>query len=296
MAPPSCCLVVAAITISLVAVNVVASTDDALKRTSVVYHHSLVPPFLTDWWQEGIPHWEVGGDAVVTDAFVRLTPQHSSRSGWIWNTLPNEMSDWEIKMIFAVHGKRAPGADGIGLWYVQDAFRTPEGPLFGNKNDFKGLGIILDTYDNDGLRDNPAVNVLANLDGSKSRWGLERDLRDDTMLRCQFDFRQTTAEDPAELVVTYHQRMLSVRLRIRRRSIDVPCGEVHVDLPIGYYFGATASTGGVVDNHDIMSIEVRGVGDSAEDHSVPLEHFDAESDQRERSFWGPQNRNSNRER
>jgi len=270
--------------------------ESTLKRTSIVYHHSLVPPYLSDWWQEGIPHWEVGGDAVVTDAFVRLTPQQGSRSGWAWNTLPNDMKNWELKVTFAVHGKRAPGADGLAIWYVEDVYRKPGGVLFGYRNDFKGVGVILDTYDNDGLRDNPAVNVLANFNEQKSRWQLERDLRDDAMLRCQFDYRQTTPEDPAEITITYNENMLSVRLRIRRRSIDVPCGEVYLELPLGYYFGITASTGGVVDNHDILSIETRGVGEGAEDHSVPLEHFDSESDQRDRSFWGPQVRKSNRER
>ncbi len=33
-----------------------------------------------------IPFWKFGGDAVVTDDYLRLTPAEKSRNGWIFGT------------------------------------------------------------------------------------------------------------------------------------------------------------------------------------------------------------------
>lgn len=273
-----------------------ADSAPTVVRGELVPHHSLTHPFIADWWQEGVPHWEVGGDTVVTDSFIRLTPQKSSYSGWLWNTHPNDNEHWELRIKFAVFGKRAPGADGVAFWYVAEPHRERNGPLFGNKDNFKGIGFVFDTYDNDGLRDNPSVSLISNLDGSKSSWRIEDDLREESTFRCQFDFRHTSVEEPVEALVQYHDKRLSLKLFIRRRHIEVNCGEVYIDLPIGYYFGATASTGGMVDNHDIISFELRTLGDNALDHRTPVEHYDEESDKRDKSFWGPQERKSGRQR
>jgi len=38
--------------------------------------------------------------------------------------------------------------------------RFTTGPLFGMKTEFKGVGVLFDTYDNDNARNNPSVFVL----------------------------------------------------------------------------------------------------------------------------------------
>lgn len=34
-----------------------------------------------------VPYWQFGGDAVVTEDFVRLTGTEKSRKGYLWNTM-----------------------------------------------------------------------------------------------------------------------------------------------------------------------------------------------------------------
>jgi hypothetical protein len=34
-----------------------------------------------------VPYWQFGGDAVVTEDFVRLTGTEKSRKGFLWNTM-----------------------------------------------------------------------------------------------------------------------------------------------------------------------------------------------------------------
>jgi hypothetical protein len=49
-------------------------------------------------------------------------------------------------MEFNIHNTYSPGADGMAFWYAKEPSRT--GSLFGYMEEFDGLGIIFDTYDN----------------------------------------------------------------------------------------------------------------------------------------------------
>lgn len=50
-------------------------------------------------------------------------------------------------MQFKVHGRgKELFGDGLALWYVRE--RMQPGPVFGSKDLFQGLAIILDTYSN----------------------------------------------------------------------------------------------------------------------------------------------------
>ena len=50
---------------------------------------------------------------------------------------------------FRINGVSKVGADGLAFWYTSQKPNST-GPLFGNEQLFDGLGIIIDTYDNDG--------------------------------------------------------------------------------------------------------------------------------------------------
>jgi mannose-binding lectin 1 len=272
--------------IAAVLIGCVVAQMDNVRRGEIIHHHSLEPPFIHDWWQDGVPHWDLGGDTVVTNDFIRLTPQRQSRFGWAWNQQPNDMPWWEFRSSFFVRSRRSPGADGLAYWYVARPYKDREmSKVMGMTPNFVGMGIVLDTYDNDNNRDNPSVSVILNLKGEKSSWDTERDLINDARFRCVYDFRNTERHDPVELIVTYYQRRLTVKLRSRRNAIETTCGDASdIDLPPGYYFGMTATTGGVVDNHDIVNFYVRPLGDTIGDPQLPLK-FDHSADGKEKDFW-----------
>lgn len=55
--------------------------------------------------------------------------------------------NWEINVNFKVSGKgKELYGDGFAIWYARD--RLVPGPVFGSKDYFMGLAIILDTYSN----------------------------------------------------------------------------------------------------------------------------------------------------
>lgn len=55
--------------------------------------------------------------------------------------------NWEINVSFKVSGKgKELFGDGFAIWYAKD--RLVNGLVFGSKDKFSGLAIILDTYSN----------------------------------------------------------------------------------------------------------------------------------------------------
>lgn len=69
------------------------------------------------------------------------------QSGWIYSKLPFTSSSWEVEFEFQVHGAgKSIAGDGFAFWYTKD--RAEVGPVFGNKDNFEGLGVFFDTYAN----------------------------------------------------------------------------------------------------------------------------------------------------
>lgn len=84
---------------------------------------------------------------MVTGNYIRLTPDIQSRSGCLWNSQPVMSQNWEVNVNFKVSGKgKELYGDGLAIWYAKE--RLVPGPVFGSKDNFLGLAIILDTYSN----------------------------------------------------------------------------------------------------------------------------------------------------
>ena len=294
-------VVVAFMAVLLTATGVLANNNhhgDSAHLSPLIHHHSLQTPFVADWWQEGVPHWDIGGDAVVvSDRFVRLTPPDTSRSGYAWNTIPNEYEDWEVRLTFIIRRNPRVGADGIAFWYTAETHREELDFFYGQKMDFKGIGVVFDTYDNDAYRDQPSVLILKNLNREKHSWNMAEDMRNELSMLCKFNHRPNVGNEPNEMILRYYKKQLSLRVKSVNRDLDVDCGTLSdIELPTGYFFGITASTGGMYDTHDILNFQMRAIGESYDNPLAPVEHFDEETDKQDRSYWGKQERKSNRER
>lgn len=71
--------------------------------------------------------------------------------------------NWEVTIQFKVHGKaKELFGDGLALWYTKD--RMDIGPVFGSRDHFSGLAIILDTYSNHNGPHNVSVKWLEFVD------------------------------------------------------------------------------------------------------------------------------------
>ncbi|KAH3756672.1 Protein ERGIC-53 [Pelomyxa schiedti] len=210
---------------------------------------SFAKPFLRG--HGAIQYWSFGGTTVVTDDYIRLTPASPSRAGFIWTISRVNLEDWEVILEFKISGGGRLGADGFAFWYTQEPMK--EGPVYGSKDFWTGLMISFDTFDNDGQRNNPAIVAIEN-DGTKS-FSAATDGMDLQLASCQAYFRSTSKNTRARIRYEGSTNRLWVWTDSYFDNNWILCidGE-SVVLPPGYYFGLSAATGALFDNHDIYSV------------------------------------------
>ncbi|XP_015247425.1 PREDICTED: VIP36-like protein isoform X2 [Cyprinodon variegatus] len=204
----------------------------------------------------GSSHWELMGDAMVTTDQVRLTPDMQSRQGAVWSRIPCHLKDWEMQVHFKVHGqgKKNLNGDGLAIWYTKE--RMQKGPVFGNMDNFTGLGVFVDTYPNEEKHiERIFPYVIAMVGNGSISYDHERDGRPTELGGCNAMVRNLKHD--TFLFIRYVRRRLTVMIDIDgqhewRDCLDIP----GVRLPLGYYFGASAITGDLSDNHDIISLKL----------------------------------------
>ena len=168
-------------------------------------------------------------------------------------------SDWEVELVYQVTNTQHLGGDGLAFWYVKDP--NEEGPVFGSRDRWVGLGVFVDTYDNDRRNDNPYISVVLN-DGTLS-YNPATDGSDIQVGGCRASVRRTA--HPAGLLVRYDgtAKKLDVEYHTGDGAWQHCFSKDQVDLPVGYHFGVSAATGQLADVHDVFRFTTRRLRDSA---------------------------------
>ncbi|XP_050437446.1 vesicular integral-membrane protein VIP36 [Adelges cooleyi] len=270
--------------LSLVVTNEVHSewnTKDYMKR-----EHSLLKPYQGSGIT--VPNWDFIGSTIVTDKYVRLTPDLQSKSGSIWNAIPCHVHNWELQVQFRIHGKGKESlhGDGMAIWYTRE--RMVQGPVFGNKDFFEGLAVIIDTYSNHNGEHNhqhPYISSMVN--NGSLHYDHDRDGTHTELAGCEVKARNIPTE--THIAIRYSGNTLSVMTDLEDKAVWKPCFTVEgVELPTGYYFGFTAATGDLSDNHEILAVRLYEVDSdpadalkdyskiipSAKKYSAPREHIE----------------------
>ncbi|XP_028909277.1 vesicular integral-membrane protein VIP36 [Ornithorhynchus anatinus] len=231
------------------AADITDGNSEHLKR-----EHSLIKPYQ-GVGSSSMPLWDFQGSTMLTSQYVRLTPDERSKEGSIWNHLPCFLKDWEMHVHFKVHGtgKKNLHGDGFALWYTRD--RLMPGPVFGSKDNFHGLAVFLDTYPNDETTERvfPYISVMVN--NGTLAYDHSKDGRWTELAGCTADFRNQNHD--TFLAVRYSRGRLTVMTDVEDKNEWKNCIDISgVRLPTGYYFGASAGTGDLSDNHDIISLKL----------------------------------------
>uniref|UniRef100_A0A6B2L4C4 L-type lectin-like domain-containing protein n=1 Tax=Arcella intermedia TaxID=1963864 RepID=A0A6B2L4C4_9EUKA len=194
------------------------------------------------------------------DSYVRLTPNQQSLKGAVWTTRPLRTKDWEIHVQFAIGSEGRLGADGMAIWYTKQ--KAQIGPVMGSSDRWQGLGVILDTFDNDGQRDNPLIYAVYN--DNNFAFDPSTDGKENTLGSCPVNIRQVNSHPEnkfSKLKMRLQDKILTISYDISAITGSEPnwveC--FRVPLPIedeagGYYLGITAETGGLSDYHDVKSV------------------------------------------
>uniref|UniRef100_H3B393 Lectin, mannose binding 2 like n=1 Tax=Latimeria chalumnae TaxID=7897 RepID=H3B393_LATCH len=228
-------------------------TEEYLKR-----EFSLIKPY------QGLgstgSHWDLLGSTMVTTQYVRLTPDMQSKQGAIWSRLLCILffRNWWAVVGISLHSLGLQILNNLRCVLFFSSLSPPplSGPVFGSKDKFVGLAVFVDTYPNEekqhertfpfisAMVSNGSLNYEHERDGKTTELGgctaLVRNLNHDTFL-----------------VIRYVKRRLTVMIDIDgkhewRDCLDIP----GVRLPRGYYFGTSAATGDLSDNHDIISLKL----------------------------------------
>nr|CCC95020.1 putative mannose-specific lectin [Trypanosoma congolense IL3000] len=247
-------------------------TEAQMQRTmgKVIGHHSFTPPLLRNYYGgEGLDHWLIGGSAVITDKHVRLTGDFRNQNGFLWNRESLDLPSFEIIVGFHLHSSRRTAADGIGLWLTSTSHNAT-GPLMGHPMEFEGVGILLDTFDNDGMGNNPAVYVIHNKAGDQKKYTPLNDFKDEHIGSCEHAYRQTSSK-VSTIRIVYDDGTLQVFLSSSAEENEKLCTTVNLNLDTSnteYYIGLTAATGDITDNHDIIFVHTLPIEGKTYDHDV----------------------------
>ncbi|CAL8140502.1 unnamed protein product [Orchesella dallaii] len=211
------------------------NTADYLKR-----EHSLSKPYQGSGWQ--IPNWDFQGSTIVTNQYIRLTPDTRSQQGSLWNAAPVRMHNWEVQLQIKVHGRgKDLFGDGMVFWYSRD--RMIPGPVFGSKDYFLGMGVFVDTYSNhNGPHNHQHPYVSAMINNGTMHYDHDRDGTHTQLAGC--DAKLRNVDQDTWLAIRYENDALTVSTDFLGKNAWAPCLRVEgVKLPTGYYFGLSAATG-----------------------------------------------------
>ncbi|CAL1547677.1 unnamed protein product [Lymnaea stagnalis] len=214
--------------------------------------HSLTKPYQGSGM--GVPHWDFLGSTIVTNSHIRLTPDRQSKFGAIWNNVHCSSQNWELHIQFKVHGSgKALFGDGFAVWYTRE--RMQPGSVFGSIDRFVGLAVFLDTYSNhNGPHNHNHPYISAMISNGSLQYDHDTDGTHTQLAGCEAQFRNKNYD--TYLAIRYERNLLTVSTDIDNKSGWKECFSVSgIKLPIGYYFGVSAATGDLADNHDVISIK-----------------------------------------
>jgi len=215
-----------------------------------------------------IPFWEHFGNAIASDESIRITPSLRSKKGSVWSKEVNTHDNWEVEIVFRVSGRGRIGADGLAVWYTTD--RGQEGPVFGSSDNWNGLGVFFDSFDNDGLHNNPYILAVLN-DGTKS-YEHETDGANQQVGGCLKDFRNKPF--PIRAKIEYFNKALTLSIHnglTSNADYELCLRAENVLLPKNGYFGVSAATGALADDHDVFAFLTTSLSSPSESSDVVVD-------------------------
>jgi len=219
------------------------------------YKFSFKPPYLAQ--KDGsVPFFEYSGNAIASEESVRITPSLRSQKGMIWSKEPTNFDWWEVDLTFRVTGRGRIGADGLAFWYT--AAKSSESPVtghvYGSVDRWIGLGIFFDSFDNDNKHNNPYIMAMTN-DGTKN-FDHQNDGSTQQLAGCLRDFRNKPF--PVRAKIEYFKNTLTVLfhngMSNNDKDFEMCVRTENVVLPKNGYFGVSAATGGLADDHDVLKL------------------------------------------
>ncbi|KAF7782795.1 hypothetical protein Agabi119p4_2171 [Agaricus bisporus var. burnettii] len=222
-----------------------------IERTLNLRTHSLYAPYIDQDLQNR--WWDFGADAYInTNKHVRLTRNKPSLMGWLWSRLVLAPTNFVVEVEYKISGDSTHlFGDGLAMWITTE--RAQPGPVFGSKDNFNGLAVVVDTYSNSRHSYSfPRISGFI-FDGNQS-YNVATDGDGQSVGGCSANIRRTNVA--TKIKVTYVKgSFLDVKVQYKAWDDWSDCFYVEgVVLPNNLYLGFSAMTGDVSDAHDIISV------------------------------------------
>jgi len=200
-----------------------------------------------------MPYWDFRDFVMISNSYVRLTRESPSQKGSIWSKEPCYMHDWEMHVQFKIHGSgKTLAADGMAFWYTRT--KMVPGSVFGSKDEFEGLGVFLDTYKN-GNQPVSFPQVSAMIGNGSMKYDHANDGKEHSIGNCLSALRNKRHD--TYMKIRYNKEVLTIAFDVHDDAEWKDCVRVEgVRLPTQYFFGFSAATGDLSDNHEIKSVKL----------------------------------------
>uniref|UniRef100_A0A3Q2U246 Lectin, mannose-binding, 1 n=1 Tax=Fundulus heteroclitus TaxID=8078 RepID=A0A3Q2U246_FUNHE len=214
------------------------------------YKYSFKGPHLSQ--SDGsIPFWIHSGNAIPSADQVRITPSLRSQRGSVWTKNKVSFEHWEAELTFRVSGRGRMGADGLAVWFTSE--QGLDGPVYGAADRWNGLGVFFDSFDNDGKKNNPAILVVGN--NGNLVYDHQNDGTTQALGTCLRDFRNKPY--PIRAKITYYRKTLTILINNGftpdKEDYEFCTKVENMIIPADGFFGISAATGGLADDHDVLS-------------------------------------------
>ncbi|KAL1527924.1 hypothetical protein AB1Y20_009297 [Prymnesium parvum] len=220
-----------------------------------------------------IPGWQYGGAATLSNDYISLTPPSPNMLGWMWSAEPVSLPSWEADLEFHIGGSSTRGAGGgLAFWFTSEQGRA--GPIYGQGDKYRGLGIFLDTYESSesGEEAEPFVVAMVNY-GDSLVQGSEPDYFKNQVGVCFAGYRNLEYAARARIVKTADRLQVWLDLDHSghfQNCLQTEPGDARLQLPEKGFFGITASTGAHGDAHVVYQLAIARLSDGEQITSKPF--------------------------
>ncbi|KAK9729660.1 hypothetical protein K7432_000068 [Basidiobolus ranarum] len=253
------------------------SNEEDTLLTRHDYKLSFKKPYLIG---DTIPYFSFHDNAIASPNSIRLAPSVPGLKGSIWAEKSNPYKEWEVEFSFTITGRGYTGGNGIAFWYTKE--RAKSGPIYGNRDQWDGLAIFFDTFDPKANRYSPFISAVLNDGELKISQVPEKNSK--MFAGCPRDYRN--AKGPVYAKLSYYDNTLNLSIDTSEKGkAYTKCFEApNIALPTGYYFGFSASTSELADDHDIISFETYEVNPPGRKKATSKRPHEEEKVKKEGSF------------
>lgn len=231
-------------------------SNRTIERMVGLRSHTVFAPYIDQDLQNR--WWDFGGDAYVnTMKHIRLTQARQSESGWLWSRIPLSAANFQVEVEFKIDGDVGNVyGDGMAIWLTRE--RAQQGPVFGSKDKFEGVGIFIDTFANS--RHSYSFPRIMGMKGDgQTVYDVGSDGDSQAAGACSALVRG--AKVATKMRITYVKgEYLDVQLHYKGWDEWTDCFTIKdFSLPYAPYLGFSAHTGDVTDAHDIISVSAQSL-------------------------------------